>query len=77
MEQDYLTLREAARFLTGRGGKKPHTETLRRWITQGCSIPGGDMLRLKATRISGTWLLRRQWIDEFARLRLLAGLVGS
>ena len=75
--EEMLTLKDAARLLTGRGGKRPHTETVRRWITHGYKCPtGGEVVRLKAVRVSGTWLMERKWVDAFYRARLLGGMMG-
>ncbi len=67
-----LSLKMLRSRMTGRGGKRPHVETLRKYVTVGCKM-GGHVVRLKAVRWAGEWLVMAEWLAEFERARLLGG----
>ena len=60
----YLTLTEAARLFPGR--RKPHTETVRRWINSG--VQG---VQLRAIH-NGRWYTTSRWVREFLDQRTAA-----
>tara|TARA_B100000686_G_scaffold252885_1_gene263703 strand:+ start:164 stop:469 length:306 start_codon:yes stop_codon:yes gene_type:complete len=61
---NYLTLTEAARLFPGR--RKPHTETVRRWINSG--VQG---VQLRAIH-NGRWYTTSRWVREFLDQRTAA-----
>jgi len=60
----YLTIVEAARLFPGR--RKPHTETVRRWINSG--VQG---VQLRAIH-NGRWYTTSRWVREFLDQRTAA-----
>jgi hypothetical protein len=53
---DYLTAREACAYLPAR----PHINSVRRWMSDGC-----NGIRLRSVRFGGKRLTTAQWCDEF------------
>ena len=69
-----IGLAEAAKYMRGRGGKKPSVETVRRWcsLTKGCSV-GGKVLILHAVRVNGELLTMPGWVEAFEAERIRMG----
>jgi hypothetical protein len=68
-----IGLSEAAKMLRGRGGKRPHVETLRRWATRGCAA-GKQKILLRSILLNGERLTTVEWVKSFDRARIVAGL---
>jgi len=69
-----LSLKACRGRMRGKGGKRPHVETLRRYVTAGCKLPGGRLVKLKAVRHAGEWLTMPAWLTDFERARALGGM---
>jgi hypothetical protein len=68
-----LSLKAVRNRMTGRGGKRPHLDTLRRYVTVGCRVRG-QLIKLKAVHWAGEWLTMPEWLARFERERLLGGM---
>ena len=69
-----LNLKSVRNRMAGRGGRKVHVDTLRKYIVSGCKLPGGEVVRLKAVKWAGEWLLMDGWLEDFQAARLLGGM---
>lgn len=65
-EQQFLTLKEAARYCPG--SRSPHTDTVSRWIKKG--VRG---VKLRALFV-GQWVTTPEWLDDFLEARTAARL---
>ena len=62
----YRSLAEAARlFPSSRNGRPVHVATLTRWINDGVRGRDGQVIRLRATRLPGRWVVTDAAVDEF------------
>ena len=62
----YRSLAEAARlFPPSRNGRPVHVATLTRWINDGVRGRDGQVIRLRATRLPGRWVVTDAAVDEF------------
>ena len=62
----YRSLAEAARlFPPSRNGRPVHVGTLTRWIIDGVRGRDGQVIRLRATRLPGRWVVTDAAVDEF------------
>lgn len=69
LEQEGMTLVEAARLLPGRRpGKRISVDTLWRWCVRGL----GNGIRLKSVLVGGQRLTTRTWLQEFIEARTQA-----
>jgi hypothetical protein len=58
-------LSHAVRFYPWTNGKPPHSCTLTRHILKGTRLKDGTVLKLRAKRTPGGWVVSREDIDEF------------
>jgi hypothetical protein len=66
LEQDGLTLTEAAKLLPGRiPGKRIYVNSVWRWCMKGL----GNGIRLKSVLVGGQRLTTRKWLQEFIEAR--------
>jgi hypothetical protein len=62
----YLSLAEAVRLLPpSRNGRPVHVGTATRWIIDGVSGRAGQIIRLRATRLPGRWVVTHAALAEF------------
>jgi hypothetical protein len=62
----YLTLSEVTHlFPPSRNGRPVHVATVTRWIVIGVRLRDGTILRLRAARAPGRWLVEPAAVDEF------------
>jgi hypothetical protein len=62
----YRSLAETARrFPPSRNGRPVHVATITRWINDGVRGRDGQVIRLRATRLPGRWVVTDAAIDEF------------
>lgn len=65
LEQDGLTLTQAAKLIKGRTGKGVDVNTIWRWCMKGLR----NGIRLKSVLVGGQRYTTRQWLQEFITLR--------
>jgi hypothetical protein len=68
VEQNYLSLSEAARIAPG----KPHKASIWRWCRKGVKARTGDVVKLRHVRAGGKVFTRADWLEQF-----LAELVAT
>ena len=60
MNDDFITLTDAARLLPGRGGKNMCVASIVRRI-----VNGFRGVKLQAIRNGGMWFTKREWVEQF------------
>lgn len=61
-----LSLTQAAkRFPSARMGRPVHSSCVWRWMRDGIRLPGGQVVRLEAARVSGRWLTSEPALARF------------
>jgi hypothetical protein len=62
----YQTVAQVTRrFPLSRNGRPVHVATVTRWIVLGVRLRDGTILRLRAARAPGRWLVEQAAVDEF------------
>ena len=65
-QPNYITVSNLARRFPGtRGAKHLHPATITRWILQGVTGMDGTVIRLRAHRLGGKWLITEADLQEF------------
>jgi len=74
-----ISLTEAAKLIRGKGGKRPHVASMRRWANpkRGYRARGSlaAPIVLRTVRIGPDVCTLPEWVEEFERARLQAGSV--
>ena len=66
-QEQLLRLDEAAKVVPpSRGGRRTHLSTILRWIQRGARNPSGELIRLEAIRLGGSWKTSREALQRFA-----------
>lgn len=76
-----INLTEAAKRLRSRGGRPPNVGTVRRWANKrkGYKPAGyeGEPIVLRTLRVGQDLLTFPEWVEEFARAQVAAGLAAQ
>lgn len=63
---DVMGLPDVARWLPAhRGEGRMNPSTVWRWVTAGCRIPSGRVVKLEAARVGGRWLTSQAALTRF------------
>jgi hypothetical protein len=59
------------------GDAAPAVVSMQRWITQGCRLRDGRLIRLRAQRRPGAWCSSLEWLGQFYDALTEAALAGD
>jgi len=69
-----LSLKMVRNRMAGRGGKRPHVDTLLKYVKVGCKLRSGPPVKLKAILWAGSWLVMPSWLADFEAARMEGGM---